>query len=421
MEHVLCGFGFGPIQSGLFVDEAYASGKFSRIVISEVDPTVVKAVRDNGGTYFVNVAKSDGIEVREVKGVEIFNPTVDSDRTELIEALKTATEIVTSLPSVSFYDMGQNSVAKLIIEGLSRSTAAGTLIYTAENNNHAAEIFEKTITDITPLPADKKVQYLNTVIGKMSRVVTDAKEIEEMNLAPIADGLKRAFLVEEFNKILVTKCRLENFEPGIGVFLEKEDLLPFEEAKLYGHNAIHATLAYLGACKGYEKMTNLKNDAALMEIAHAAFLDESGGALTKKYASLGDELFTTEGYKDYAEDLLERMTNPYLEDTIARAGRDLRRKLGWGDRIFGTIVLALEYGIEPSNMAIGAAAGLVQLWQNQEDEELAELKKCNQIHEKIEKTLRFLWAGQGESYIRQITELIVEGFPKLAKKADITV
>jgi len=101
-----------------------------------------------------------------------------------------------------------------------------------------------------------------------------------------------------------------------------------------------------------------------MHVAREAFIAESGGALIRKYASLGDDLFTESGYRDYADDLLERMTNPHLADTTARASRDVVRKLGVNDRIFGTMALALEYGIEPRNMAMGALAGVSLLLAN---------------------------------------------------------
>ena len=65
-----------------------------------------------------------------------------------------------------------------------------------------------------------------------------------------------------------------------------------------------------------------------MTLARDAFVNESGRALIDKYNSLGDELFTEAGYRHYAEDLLERMTNPFLGDTVTRAGRDVIRKLG---------------------------------------------------------------------------------------------
>ncbi len=349
-NHIFTGFGFGPIQAGLFVDEAYKSGNFSRIVISEVDQKLVDALRANKGTYYVNVASSTGIESVKIEGIEIYNPSVDKDKAELINAISQSTELCTSLPSVNFYDKG---VARLIKEGLSKTN--NVIVYTAENNNHAAEILEQKVGSF------KNVQFLNTVIGKMSQVVTDKDEIQKKNSKAIVPGVDRAFLVEEFNKILVTKCKFANFKPGIEVFIEKEDLFPFEEAKLYGHNAIHALLAYLGAQKGYKKMAELKNDKDIMQIARDAFIKESGAALIKKYTHLNDELFTKQGYLAYAEDLLERMTNPYLDDTIERAARDPQRKLAENDRIFGTIKLAKEYGIEPVNMAKAAEAGMEYL------------------------------------------------------------
>jgi len=275
-KHVFVGFGFGPIQSGLFVPEAFKSGSFSRIVIAEIDQKLVDVVRSNNGSYYVNIASNDGISPEKIDGIEMLNPTIDADRAELLNALSQATEIVTSLPSVNFYDMGENSVASLIKHGIENTTAAAKIIYTAENNNHAAEILEEKIGSFN------NVQFLNTVIGKMSQVLNDKQEIADKQLKAIAPGIDRAFLVEEFNKILVTKCNMDDFTPGINVFLEKEDLMPFEEAKLFGHNAIHALLAYLGAAKGYSKMAELKEDTKLMPIARNAFINESGGALIKK-------------------------------------------------------------------------------------------------------------------------------------------
>ena len=351
LNHIFVGFGFGPIQAGLFANEAYLSGNFSRIVIAEIDQKLVDAVRVNEGCYYINVAKSNGIETFKIKGIEIYNPSNAEDRNEIIKALSQSTEICTSLPSVDFYDKG---VAQLIAAGL-KENINKVIIYTAENNNHAAEILELKIGSF------KNVQFLNTVIGKMSQVVTDKSEIQQKNLKSIAPGIDRAFLAEEFNKILVTKCHLVEFTPGIKIFIEKEDLLPFEEAKLYGHNAIHALLAYLGAQKGYKKMSELKNDKEIMQIARDAFINESGAALIKKYAYLKDYLFTEKGYRAYAEDLLERMTNSYLDDTIERAVRDPQRKLGENDRIFGTIKLAKEYGIDPVNMTKAAEAGMKYL------------------------------------------------------------
>ncbi|MHC4157529.1 MAG: hypothetical protein ACYSSO_00465, partial [Planctomycetota bacterium] len=70
---------------------------------------LVDAVRANNGTYFVNVAKTDGIEVGKIDNIELLNPNIEADRNILLEALSESTEIATCLPSVSFYTMPDNS------------------------------------------------------------------------------------------------------------------------------------------------------------------------------------------------------------------------------------------------------------------------------------------------------------------------
>ena len=52
------------------------------------------------------------------------------------------------------------------------------------------------------------------------------------------------------------------------------------------------------------------------------------------------------------------MVNPYLADTIERAGRDPRRKLGWDDRLVGLMRLGLAEGVPTPRYAMGVAAGL---------------------------------------------------------------
>src|SRR5439155_2279565 len=138
----------------------------------------------------------------------------------------------------------------------------------------------------------------NSVVGKMSRVVREAAEITEAELLPFVDGGSRAYLVEEFNRILVSQVTLPAFKRGITVFTEKPDLLPFEEAKLYGHNAAHALLGYLGRQRCLRFVAEAAADGALMTFVRDAFLEESGRALIARRAGV-DPLFTPEGYQAY--------------------------------------------------------------------------------------------------------------------------
>jgi mannitol-1-phosphate/altronate dehydrogenase len=242
-------------------------------------------------------------------------------------------------------------------------------------------------------------------------------EIAELKLKTITPGIKRSFLVEEFNRILVSRTRITGFKPGIEVFIEKDDLLPFEEAKLYGHNAVHSLLGFIGAVKGCTKMTELKQEKSIMQIGRKAFLEECGASLIKKYSSFADELFTEAGFRDYAEDLLERMTNPYLGDTVARVIRDVVRKLRINERIFGTMTLALEYGIEPKNMALGAMAGIAVLLEKADESNLpvdlrfGDWRKLDDAG--IEKIINWLWNYQSCSYAGQIIRYVQKAKKRL--------
>ncbi|MHC4916944.1 MAG: mannitol dehydrogenase family protein, partial [Planctomycetota bacterium] len=360
-SRTLVNFGFGAIGAGLFLHEAFESGGFGRLVVAEVVPQTVAALRAAGGHYAVNVARTDRVEVARVGPVEAFDPNDASDREKLVAALAAADEIATAVPSVEFYrGEGEGTIARVLAAGLGRKLETGgprAVVYAAENNNRAAEILEEAVLAEMPAALRKKlsehVSFLNTVIGKMSGLAADPAA---RGLEPVTPAGRRAFLVEEFNRILVSRPGFrEGFARGIAVFEEKADLLPFEEAKLYGHNATHALAACVGSYLGVDRIADLRDVPGFMTFLRAAFIEESGAALVKKHAGV-DELFTPKGYAAYADDLLERMTNPHLGDTVERVARDLERKLGWDDRLAGTIRVCLEGGVSPLRYSLGAAA-----------------------------------------------------------------
>lgn len=398
-ERTFVGFGFGAIQAGLFLYEAWRGGRFGRLVVAEVVAETVEAIRANGGYFGLNVATPSGIERHRIGPVEVFNPVHAAEREQLVDAIGRACEIATALPSVRFYETGDSAnVAGILADGLRMKTTRAELpaavIYTAENHNHAAEILTPALerrlkTDM----ATARTQALNTVIGKMSGVVTDSRQIAEQELWPMVPGGSRAFLVEAFNRILITQIALPAFRRGLEAFEEKPDLLPFEEAKLYGHNATHALIGYLLHAGGATFMSEAVRDPKVLDLARDAFVRESGEALCRRHAGV-DPLFTAGGYRAYAEDLLERMMNPHLRDTVERVTRDPRRKLEWNDRLIGTMRLALGQGIAPKRYARGAAAALALLARD-EDKPVGTLMKD-------------LWGADGTEAERRQIEALVE-------------
>jgi hypothetical protein len=297
-----------------------------------------------------------------VSGVELYDPTDPKDRRALLAAIGEAEELATAIPAVEGYAKGgEASVAWLLAHGLTGHRPR--IIYAAENHNFAAELLEQAVSAERPDFPRESTGFLNTVIGKMSRVTSDAREMAQLGLTPLVPGFPRAYLVEAFNRILISRVRLPGFRRGITVFEEKDSLLPFEEAKLYGHNAIHALLAYLGYVAGHDFIAGAASDQRIYPVALEAFLQESGAPLRLKHGHLGDPLFTPAGYEAYALDLLQRMANPHLHDTVSRVARQPARKLAYADRIFGTMRLALRFGVQPTRMALTGAAALLYLKQ----------------------------------------------------------
>lgn len=362
------GIGLGPIQTGIFLDGAFRGG-FDRLVIADVDTALIQAVRAGNGTIRISIASNDAVRAETISGIEIYNPAVPEDRAKLIEAAAQADEAATALPSIAFFrHLGW------VKEGFARQPERRRFVYAAENHNHAAEELEKTVGSFP------QTHYLNTVVGKMS-CIFPAEECARRSIAPLTPSADRGHLVEAFNRILVQSC------DGIGDrcvqgLYHKPDLLPFEEAKLYGHNAVHFWLGIHAREKGAQFMHELADDPALLAQARAAFVDESGAALCKKWGGT-DELFTPSGFAAYADDLLVRMVNPYLADRVDRVCRDLERKLSWDDRVTGTLRLVLGQGFEPAVFAAGAAlaaralfgsdigkiqAGLESLWRRERAE-----------------------------------------------------
>jgi len=364
------GFGFGPIQAGLFLAEAHLSHNFHRLVVAEIVPEVVAAVRA-AAAFTVNIGRDDAIDRLTVRPVEIYAPHVADDRAHLVAAVADATEMATALPSVQFYAAGSdNSVAQILADGLLRKAEVDgppAILYAAENHTHAAELLRTAV--LAAIPANRrnrvaaKVQFLDTVIGKMSGAPD-----EMAGLQPLAPGLDRAYLVEAFNRIYISQIRRPgdgsgvapqwaDFVRGIEVFVEKADLAPFAEVKLYGHNAGHALAAYLAHRLGYRRIDELRRRPDVIDFVRTAMVEESGVALCARYAGV-DPLFSAAGFADYVDDLIRRMVNPYVRDTVSRVGRDPERKLGWNDRLIGAMRLALSAGITPRRYALGVAAAL---------------------------------------------------------------
>ena len=386
MGKTFVGFGFGAIQGGLFLPEAYRSENFSRLVVSEIDSTAVEQIRKSAGTYACNVAEPDHVCLEEVSGLEILNPLIPEDREKLVHAIASANELCTALPSYTLYDAGgKASVASLLAEGLQEklhnTDSPPAVVYAAENDGRAAARLQEACNKYVSTSLDGKVSFSETVIAKMCSVVTDLKRIAEEKLAEDTPGSSKSFLVEAIDQILIEERTPDGFDRGITRFIPKLDLDPFALTKFHGHNAIHYCLGIKAREQGMSFMHEVRQDPALLDWAKEAFVKEAGVGLRYQFTGFPDDLFSQTGFSEYAEDALQRMVNPYLRDSIDRVTRDPIRKLGWDDRLVGSIRYAVKAGVYPQKMVEAAQTGL---------EEIREMKNT----QNLQSALDLAWQGE---------------------------
>lgn len=365
MNKTFVGFGFGAIQAGLFIPEAFKSGNFSRLVVSEIDQSTVNQIRKAHGSYVCNVAESSYLRFEEISGLEIYNPLVPADREKLLEAIASANELCTALPSYTLYDSGEDPVASLLAEGIQKKLNNNTLppavVYAAENDGRAAFRLSQVCKKYLSSGFEERVSFSETVIAKMCSVVLDPDRISDEKLREVTIGSQKSFLVEAFDQILIEERAPYGFERGITQFITKPDLDPFALTKFHGHNAIHYCLGLEAKERGLRFMHQAAEDKELMKWAKETFLEEAGVGLRNKFKGFPDELFSEDGFINYVEDALARMVNPFLRDPIERVTRDPKRKLGWNDRLIGSIRFALIAGINPWRMIGIAQKGLREI------------------------------------------------------------
>jgi len=196
-------------------------------------------------------------------------------------------------------------------------------------DDHEKQLFEET------------VGLVEASIGRMVPVMS-----EEMK-----EGNPLRVWVERYCQLPVDEAAIKGQHPQI------ENLRPYSpfhyyiRRKLFVHNMGHALTAYLGNILGLQTIWQTIQIPEVKLIAERA-MHESALALSKEYN------MPLAVIEEHITDLLLRFENAALGDTVARVGRDTRRKLGANDRLAGAAALCDAQGILPVYISVGIAAAL---------------------------------------------------------------
>ena len=342
-------YGAGNIGRG-FIGARFSAAGY-RVGFVDINMELIDALNARG-SYPVDVVTSQ--EQRELTVGNVYG--IDGRDNDLVAGEIASADAMATAIGVNVLRF----IAKPIAMGLARRAATGRPlnIIICENMLGADSYLRGLILKEIPELADyvnEKVGFVEASIGRMVPVVTEEKRL--------GDPLR--VYVEPYDILPVDKDafrgEIPDDVPGLypyapfGLFIER---------KLFIHNMSHALCAYLGALRGYEYVWQAAGDYDIRYCALAAITSSAAAVAAENGGDMA--MIVAHG-----KDLLYRFTNTALGDTVARVGRDTRRKLGPSDRLIGALRLCEKHGVEASYICIGVAAGL--LFAPEGDESSAEV------------------------------------------------
>ncbi len=330
-------YGGGNIGRG-FIGALLSQSGYEVTFIDVAEP-VIKALQEKK-SYPVRYVSSEGYEDVLVENVTAVN---GNDLEAASDAIANCDIMATAVGARILKFIVPNVVA-----GIRKRWAnnGGNLnIIICENLNDANKIFEgmlkEQMTEEECARFDETVGLVEASIGRMVPVQT-----EEMK-----DGEPMRVCVERYGFLPTDKAAFKGEVPEIKNMVPFEPFDFFIKRKLFIHNMGHATCAYLGGILGNDYIYQSIDNADVRIIVQNAML-ESAMAISKKYGVELEKLML------HITDLLHRFTNAALKDTCQRVGGDPARKLAPSDRMIGSSTLALEQGVTPAYITLGAAAAV---------------------------------------------------------------
>lgn len=158
-------------------------------------------------------------------------------------------------------------------------------------------------------------------------------------------------VVESFFEWVIERGPFGDAAPVIPDATFVDDLAPYIERKLFTVNTGHAATAYLGFAAGHETIAAALADPAVADAVGAA-LEETSTLLVQKHG------LDPDAQRAYREKILLRFTNPYLEDTVQRVGRQPLRKLSRHERFIGPAAELAERGLAVAGLLNAVVAAL---------------------------------------------------------------
>ncbi|KAI9889864.1 MAG: hypothetical protein M1814_004699 [Vezdaea aestivalis] len=336
-------FGAGNIGRGFIAERFHLSGY--EVVFADVMDSVIKDLQANSSYKVVEVG-ADGEHTSEITNYRAINSK--HQEAEVVKEISSA-DVVTCAVGPNILKF----IAPVIAKAIDARDAglAPLAVIACENMINATTALHKHIEEHTK--NHDKAEYANSAIDR----------IVPMQDADAGLNVK----LESFFEWVVDQTPFKAGPPEIDGVKWVDNLEPYIERKLFTVNTGHAAAAYWGYAKGKKTVYDALSDKFIHEEVRKA-LQETSRLIVDKHGIKAEEQAA------YVEKIITRISNPHLEDIVARVGRAPLRKLGRKERFIGPASQLAERGEKVD--ALLEAAEMAFRFQNVEgDEESAQLAK----------------------------------------------
>lgn len=341
-------FGAGKIGRGL-IGELFAENNYD-IYFIDNNHNLISQIKQNK-EYDIKILDL----LNEIKSVKVTNAyQLEKENSEIISLIAQA-DIVSS----SVWPENLPKVAQIIAEGLKQRIkdqnfnaldiiAFENMIAGTEYLN--SEIF-KHLNNEEQEFCDRHFGFPNVAID---RIIPDSPFILNVE-------------VERHKEVILERknSKRAHLFPIKGV-IYTDNIQSYVERKLFTVNTGHIAIAYSGKFYGYRTILQALSDDNISKFLENV-LEESSRLLIKKWN------FNEEEQKAYALKTIERFSNPYINDSIARVGQIPLTKLKSNERLIKPIRELKKMG--ESYQYLVDTVALLLLFESDYDEESKRLKE----------------------------------------------
>ena len=338
-------WGAGKIGRG-FVAEAFDRGGYE-LVFVDADENLVSRLNEEGRYTLVKAPPKAEPEVITFEGYSALHIS----ETEKID------DLVAEVPyiAVVVFPKVFPALAKSLAPGIEARVATGRPldIIICANARGAAEAFRPHMeAELT----EKGKRYFAEKVGLAETVIMRVGVSTPERFAAYGD---LTVTTSDFPYMPVDKSAFRGDFPEVPILRPMDGIEAEETRKFYTYNMVHAIYAYAGRMRGHETVTEAAADPLVAREVDAA-LEEAARALDAEYG------FGAEEMKEWNRKVVENLTNPLLEDSLERLGKDPIRKLGYSDRLVGPARLCKFHGVLPYYLSKAIARAF--FYENPDDE-----------------------------------------------------